>query len=246
MLDTLNIHTIEREGILFSFVNRDEFEKIYTDIFNNGDYHFESDHADPHIIDCGSHIGISVLYFKHLYPNARIIAFEPHPENFKLLQQNVKQNNLRGVWLLNAAVADTHGEVEFFINQDPQNWWTLSGSINPNKVISESTPSQIQSKSMTLSSFINDSVDLIKLDVQSLEQSILEDIQADLTHVSQIKLEYHGYTDVPPNDLATIVSLLKDEGFDIQVTQEGKAIPLDQAIASDLHWIVLHARKTTV
>ena len=38
-------------------------------------YHFESGRKDPFIIDGGSNIGVSILYFKQLYPAARIVGF---------------------------------------------------------------------------------------------------------------------------------------------------------------------------
>src|SRR4051812_23498352 len=33
------------------------------------------------IIDCGAHIGLSVIYFKKICPTAAIIAFEPDEKN---------------------------------------------------------------------------------------------------------------------------------------------------------------------
>src|SRR5690606_29753371 len=32
---------------------------------------------NPLIIDCGANIGLSVIYFKRHFPDARVIAFEP-------------------------------------------------------------------------------------------------------------------------------------------------------------------------
>ena len=52
---------------------------LYEDIFINRVYEFEASRPDPRIIDCGSNIGMSVLYFKHVYPEARIVGFEPDP-----------------------------------------------------------------------------------------------------------------------------------------------------------------------
>lgn len=43
------------------------------------------------IIDAGANIGVTSLYFAARYPNARIIAVEPHPENFALLQANASR-----------------------------------------------------------------------------------------------------------------------------------------------------------
>ena len=41
------------------------------------------------IIDAGAHIGLTSAYFADMYPNARIVAIEPEPENFRLLERNI-------------------------------------------------------------------------------------------------------------------------------------------------------------
>jgi FkbM family methyltransferase len=43
------------------------------------------------IVDLGSHIGISVAFFRLRYPEARIFAFEPNPASFGKLEQNVAE-----------------------------------------------------------------------------------------------------------------------------------------------------------
>lgn len=40
---------------------------LYKDIFVNGIYHFDAARPDPLILDCGSNIGMSILYFKQKY-----------------------------------------------------------------------------------------------------------------------------------------------------------------------------------
>ena len=41
------------------------------------------------IVDAGANIGLSTLWFSLHHPQARIIAIEPEPENFRLLQRNL-------------------------------------------------------------------------------------------------------------------------------------------------------------
>jgi FkbM family methyltransferase len=53
---------------------------IYNQILASG--------RQPLIIDCGSNIGASVLWFSTRYPKAHILAVEPAPDNFELLQLN--------------------------------------------------------------------------------------------------------------------------------------------------------------
>src|SRR5215475_2749877 len=65
------------------------FYYLYKDIFENRVYHFDAWRSDPLIVDCGSNIGMSVLYYKQEHPLARIIAFEPDPAIFRYLQENI-------------------------------------------------------------------------------------------------------------------------------------------------------------
>lgn len=55
-------------------------ERIYQQIVAAG--------KKPLIIDCGANIGASVLWFSARYPEAHIIAVEPAPDNFTMLQTN--------------------------------------------------------------------------------------------------------------------------------------------------------------
>src|SRR5580698_4044701 len=49
-------------------------DHIYRDIISSG--------KRPLIIDCGSNIGVSVLWLTARYPEAHIVAIEPAPDNF--------------------------------------------------------------------------------------------------------------------------------------------------------------------
>jgi FkbM family methyltransferase len=58
----------------------DLIERIYRDIVASG--------KKPLIVDCGANIGVSVLWFTARYPEAKIVAIEPSPDNFALLVKN--------------------------------------------------------------------------------------------------------------------------------------------------------------
>jgi FkbM family methyltransferase len=55
-------------------------DSLYEEILASG--------RQPLIIDCGSNIGASVLWFVSRYPRAHVLAVEPAPDNFELLRQN--------------------------------------------------------------------------------------------------------------------------------------------------------------
>ena len=43
-----------------------------------------------YVIDCGANIGMSITYFKRLYPKSKIIGFEPDPKIFETLKKNIR------------------------------------------------------------------------------------------------------------------------------------------------------------
>jgi hypothetical protein len=57
------------------------FYNLYKDIFVHRFYHFEAQRRNPLIFNGGSNIGMSILYFKHFYPQGRSIGFEPDPRD---------------------------------------------------------------------------------------------------------------------------------------------------------------------
>jgi FkbM family methyltransferase len=43
----------------------------------------------------GANIGMSVVFFKSLYADAEVLAFEPDPRTFSQLEENVQANRLK-------------------------------------------------------------------------------------------------------------------------------------------------------
>jgi len=67
----------------------------------------------PLIIDGGANIGASVCWFAINFPNSRVIAFEPDPANFDLLQRNTEGLDVE---LHRAALGSREGKVRL---EDP-------------------------------------------------------------------------------------------------------------------------------
>jgi FkbM family methyltransferase len=56
-----------------------EFEALYAKYSAEG---------TPLIVDLGANIGLSSVYFHHIWPTAKIVAVEPSEDNFAVLRQN--------------------------------------------------------------------------------------------------------------------------------------------------------------
>ncbi|RZM01189.1 MAG: FkbM family methyltransferase, partial [Pedobacter sp.] len=76
-------------------------------------YRFKSDKQTPYIIDCGANIGLSVIYFKELFKDAKVLAFEADPTVYKQLQKNLGEYKYNNLDLVNAAVWDSKTTLKF-------------------------------------------------------------------------------------------------------------------------------------
>lgn len=239
----MKIKTIQRNGLLFSFINEEEFEEVYKDVFIIKEYDFKTTNKSPLILDCGSHIGVSILYFKKLYPEAKIIGFEANPNNFKLLEFNIQKNNLKDMRFINVALSNKEGEIDFYVSRDTKTPWTWGDAGVINKWYDEKTSKIIKVPSMKLSSYINKSIDLIKLDIEGMEEVVLNEIEHKLKFVKEIFMEFHGSSTNKLNDSKRILNLLKRNKFDYSITQEAKKINENEIKKTDPYWLIIHASK---
>lgn len=78
-----------RELVSYRRYTADE-EIIRSILIDRKEYHLFINCHPKVIFDIGANIGAASLLFANSYPNAMIYAFEPEPENFKILCENVK------------------------------------------------------------------------------------------------------------------------------------------------------------
>ena len=79
------------------------------EIFIDEVYAFDCPIPHPTIIDCGSNVGVSIAYFKILYPQAHVIGFEADPEIFAYLNHNTER--FQNLELYNQAVWYQNGQM---------------------------------------------------------------------------------------------------------------------------------------
>jgi FkbM family methyltransferase len=203
--DDTTIKHIRLEGLSFFYKRPYELLHSYQEIFENEIYRFQSAKSQPLIIDCGSNIGLSVLYFKKLYPNSTIIAFEPDAENFHLLQQNLEKNAIRDVQLHRAAIWIKDGSISFESNHSEASHISEKGSAN-------TVPS------LSLNNFLqkNDIVDFLKIDIEGAEWQVIKDCTQNLRKVKNLFLEYHGKVE-ETFKLNDLLHILQNAGFNIYI-----------------------------
>jgi FkbM family methyltransferase len=121
------------------------------------------------IVDIGANIGAYTLNFKDCCSNP-IIAFEPDPQIFNILQLSIRESGLENVTLENVACGRIKGTLDFL--------WGMNGSVSPDSVqgLREGADSCVKVPVVTIDERFtsNEKISVIKIDCEGYEVNILE------------------------------------------------------------------------
>lgn len=214
MLDLITEGDIVRlaHGTL-RFPCRHSLWTLLHEILLNEDYYFACDSDTPHIIDGGAHMGMAIYYFKSRFPNARITAFEPHPELHALAAENVARNVWEDVEVLPLALAGTRREATFHISES----WSMAGSLLERRASLGDAVRDVTVQCVPLSDYLREPVDFLKLDIEGAEDEVLEESAPWLHNVANIFCEFHQGAGLSSGRLARILAVLEQANFDVQV-----------------------------
>ena len=191
-------------GRPFRIVDSLSFYYSYTEIFIRDIYKFNARSPEPYIIDCGANCGASIIYFKRLYPKARVVAFEPDPYIFGILESNIMAFGLQDVKLFNCALWHSETSLPF-----------VPTKADTGRVVSEPTQSSINVSTVPLSSYLDQPVDILKVDVEGSEVDILTRTP-NLDRALYLFVEYHSFK-ARPQRLHELLQVLTENGFRYQI-----------------------------
>lgn len=216
ILDTITEGDVVRlaHGAL-RFPCRHSLWTLMHEILLNEDYYFACDTARPRIIDGGAHMGMAIYYFKSIYPQARITAFEPHPTLRAMAEENVTRNDWEDVEVLPQALAAARGEATFHVSET----WSMAGSLVERRAGLGDEVSAISVSCVPLSDYLHEPVDFLKLDIEGAECEVLEEASAELPNVGRIFCEVHQGGGLGSERLVRILALLEGAGFEVQVAK---------------------------
>ena len=190
----------------FTYTDSLSFMTMYNEIFQKRIYDYNSDEPIPVIYDCGSNIGLSVIFFKLLYPEAELHAFEPDPEIFKILSSNMTDYGFNNLHLHQNAV---------WKNEELLSFSSQGGSSG--KIIDQDSP--IKVKAIRLSEWLTKKVDFLKIDIEGAEFEVLKDCALVLHNVKNMFIEYHSFID-EEQFLDEILLIIKKAGFKYYIQHE--------------------------
>jgi len=175
------------------------------------------------VLDIGANIGYYTLIFARLVGNqGRVFSFEPEPTMFSILTENVALNSYPNVTMLQKAVSDKDGTMDFFADA----FSNLDHRLYPSPDVNEvSFPVDVV-RLDSLPELKDTHVDLIKMDIQGAECAALKGMSTLLSKNKDLLLlaEFwpkglHNFG-TPPNEYYELLKMLGFSIFEINETAE--------------------------
>jgi FkbM family methyltransferase len=145
------------------------------------------------ILDIGSNIGASILYFHRQFPDANIFGFEPHPDTFRILQKNVA--HLRGVTVFNYGLGAIHQRIAVCADKVNFGAFTTHSGFHYRGHPATAVECQVRRLDDVLREIGVSQVDLNKIDCEGAEADVFSTLPDEiLNHCQWIVGEFHDHT----------------------------------------------------
>jgi FkbM family methyltransferase len=172
---------------------------------------------DSVVIECGCHIGVHTIPLASLCKT--FYGFEPMPDTYDVLNQNIKLNNINNAIIYKKGVADKEGGTQY--SWIPENNPGGSGLNNnpmgkPNWI--KSTNQNIEVELTTIDSLQLDKLDFIKIDVEGYETLVIDGAINTIKKcrpviIMEVWKNHNGEFDI--NYTKTIFKNILDLGYDV-------------------------------
>jgi FkbM family methyltransferase len=198
------IHKFKLLNFVFDIPDGPSAYHSFKEIFCDQIYRFPTSINKPFIIDCGANLGMSIAFFKKMYPSSIIMAIEADKFIYNFLQSNVSINKFRDVEMINAAVWTHSNGVKF--NSEGADGGSVCHGVG-------NFVSSLRLRDI-LSSYKE--IDLLKIDIEGAELDVLRDCDDNLGMVKNLFVEYHSLR-TEEQRLDEILYLLKKNGFRYEI-----------------------------
>lgn len=162
-------------------------------------------------VDIGAHVGLFALpATKWVGETGRVVAFEPHPDNYKMLMQNIERNFCATtIEAIQSAVSDIAKTVHLH---------TSTFNTGDHQLFHRGNRNTIEVPCTTLDTFFDsdEQVDVIKMDLQGAEAAAFRGMQRVLEDNANIKIIWElspAQLEDAGSSAGDVLAWLKQQGF---------------------------------
>jgi len=166
------------------------------------------------IVDLGANVGYSILYFLRAHPEARVIAFEPHPAHVACIRRHLVVNGVEAKRVELHAVAGGAAAAHL----------TLTDAGATSEVVTKSAGAGgIPVEVVDIFPLVQElEIDLMKIDIEGGEYAIIDDPRFARLKVRWLVMECHR-TDAVGEPYTYCQERLKAAGYEVMSRPEGAA-----------------------
>jgi FkbM family methyltransferase len=186
-------------------------------------------------VDGGANFGLYTCLLAATFPSLRCVAIEPSPEMFRRLGRHLSMNGLAGVTAINAALSSRTGSATFLA--------PFPGNQGTGRLVDGAAADGIPVPTRRYADLAAeprlDRVDLLKIDVEGHEMSVLEGIDFDApARTHNILLEYEQGNLPAGTTIASYTAFFERVGYRVY-TIEGQPASDGREVPESNLWITL-------
>ncbi len=196
------------DGLCKELVLHGKREGLTVDYLLTSDFLKEGDVA----LDVGGNIGYyALLESKLVGKSGKVFAVEPVRSNFELLNKNVALNRMKNVTTSQMAMGAEKGFVNIYV-REKKNLSSLTQLPGDDKSVIETQEVPMETVDEYAKKYIGRMPNLVRMDVEGFETSILEGMKECLKSGTTLLIEFHPMflNDVQKDRIYT---LFKDAGY---------------------------------
>ena len=143
-----------------------------------------------------------------------------------------------------ALTHDGQKEAILYVGENFLQAWDSTDTIEPNLWVNMHEYRGIPVRSTRLSSYINEQVDFLKLDIEGAEVAVLDELDGKLSAVGALTLEYHqNPANLAQGKLQRIIEKLGRSGFRYEIFHEAESVGLHQLPGDPVYQLIVRATR---
>ncbi len=158
------------------------------------------------LVDGGANVGTATAWFRHRFPEARVVAVEPNPSAIERLGRKLGSDP--NVVPVRAALSDSDGAMYFA----PQEMSVVG------RVLNDGQPGAVEVPALSLRTVKKrycdgQAIDLLKLDIEGSEWTVLRN---ELTDIDVVALEAHDLVPDGKTAAEALTEVARRDGFELR------------------------------
>ena len=184
------------------------------------------------VLIIGAHIGSLAIPIANTC--AKLVAIEANPSNFKLLETNIKLNNISNITLHNIAASNKKETIKFQLNT-VNSGGSKRVPINNHYMYTYDNPEVIDVEAYSLDDYLsNNKFDLVLIDIEGSEYFAMQGMTDILAQTQTLIVEFlpHHITNVAGVKLTDFLDNIPGHLKKLTIPSKNKTYPIDIGIVT--------------